>query len=73
VAATLLRHGNYDYVNNDTVWNPAITEHTLPASLYLSSRPAWFEDVPFPPIGPDVAKLTEKIPAQLRYEDMPNP
>lgn len=73
VAATLLRHGNYDYVNNDTVWNPAIAERTLPASLYLTSRPAWFGSVPFPPIGPDVANLTEKIPAQLRFEGMPNP
>jgi hypothetical protein len=73
VAATLLRHGNYDYVNNDVIWDPAIAEHTLPASLYLTSKPAWFGSVPFPPIGPDVAGLTEKLPAQLRYEAMPNP
>jgi len=73
VAATLLRHGNYDYVNNDTIWDPTIAERTLPVSLYLTSRPAWFGNVPFPPIGPDVANLTEKIPAQLRYESMPNP
>lgn len=73
VAATLLRHGNYDYVNNDVVWDPAIAERTLPPSLYLTSRPAWFGSVPFPPIGPDVTGLAEKIPAQLRYENMPNP
>jgi hypothetical protein len=73
VAATLLRHGNYDYVNNATVWDPAIAERTLPPSLYLTARPAWFGAVPFPPIGPDVAGLAGKIPAQLRFEGMPHP
>jgi hypothetical protein len=73
VAATLLRHGNYDYVNTDTIWDPEIEEQTLPPSLYLSAKPAWFGDVPWPPIGPDVPTLTEKIPAQLRFEALTNP
>ena len=46
VAATLLRHGNYDYVNQDTIWDPSITNHSLPPSLYLTSKPAWFGAVP---------------------------
>jgi hypothetical protein len=73
VAATLLRHGNYDYVNNDTIWDPDIAVRTLPQSLYLDAKPAWFGDVPWPPIGPDVAGLVQKLPAQLRFESMTHP
>ncbi len=73
VAATLLRHGNYDFVNDDVIWDPNIEPQTLPPSLYLPARPAWFGDVPFPPIGPDVDGLAAKIPAQLRFESLPNP
>ena len=73
VAATLLRHGNYDYVNSDTIWDPNITNHTLPPSLYLTEKPSWFGDVDWPPIGPDVPDLVQKIPAQLRFENMVDP
>jgi len=73
VAATLLRHGNFDVVSDDTVWDPAITNHTLPASLYRDSKPGWFGAVPWPPIGPDVVGRYQPIPAQLRFEAMPNP
>ncbi|MFC1526748.1 hypothetical protein ACFL6X_08075, partial [Candidatus Latescibacterota bacterium] len=68
VAATLLRHGNYDYVNDDTVWDPRIASRALPPSLYLEEKPAWFGAVPWPPIGPDVEGLSHRIPAQLRFE-----
>jgi len=73
VAATLLRHGNYDHVSNDTIWDPGIARHSLPPSLYLTAKPAWFGDASWPPIGPDVAGWVQKIPAQLRYESMPEP
>ncbi|MBN2498988.1 MAG: hypothetical protein JXR96_30645 [Deltaproteobacteria bacterium] len=73
VAATLLRHGNYDTVNDQVIWDPAIEAREMPASLYLEARPAWFGQVPFPPIGPDVAGRTNAIPAQLRFEQMGNP
>jgi hypothetical protein len=73
VAATLLRHGNYDRVNGRTIWDPAIAEQTLPPSLYLTAKPAWFGSVSWPPIGPDVPSLNEKIPAQLRFENLSNP
>ena len=70
VAATILRHGNFDYLGNDAVWDPDIAEHVLPASLYLTGTPSWFGAVPFPPIGPDVAGLVNDIPAKLRYDAM---
>jgi hypothetical protein len=70
VKATLLRHGNFDYVTNSVQWDSAIPDHDIPASLYLASKPSWFGSVPYPPIGPDVTGMVNKIPAQLRYEAM---
>ena len=43
VSATTLRHGNFDYVTNTVKWDPAITNHTLPNSLYLTQKPAFFD------------------------------
>ena len=43
VSATTLRHGNFDYVTNTVKWDPAITNHTLPNSLYLTHKPAFFD------------------------------
>jgi hypothetical protein len=68
VKATLLRHGNWDPVTNGVVWDPSIAEHTLPPSLYLDAKPSWWGSLPWPPIGPDVTPMVNKIPAQVRYE-----
>jgi hypothetical protein len=71
VAATLLRHGNYDYVTNSVVWDAAIADHDLPDSLYLSKRPEWWcQETPWPPIGPDVAGYHQDIPAKRRFEGL---
>ena len=67
VQATVLRHGNHDYVTDGVVWDPAIAEHKLPASLYLAAKPAYFGATPWPPIGPDVPGLVHEIPAQTRF------
>jgi PKD repeat protein len=68
VKSTLLRHGNYDYYNKATQWDAAIADHTLPASLYYSSKPAYFGSLQWPPIGPDVAGYVTDIPAKVRWE-----
>jgi hypothetical protein len=68
VKATLLRHGNYDYENLSTLWDPGIENHFLPVSLFRDVKPAWFGSMLWPPIGPDVAGLTTKIPAQYCFE-----
>ena len=54
------------------------SRHDLPASFYLSAKPAWFGSVPCPPIGPDVTcsancvstsgNHANKIPARVCYE-----
>lgn len=72
VAATLLRHGNFDYVTNSVVWDAGIPNHDLPASLYLSKMPDWWcHEIPWPPIGPDVAGFANDIPAKRRLEGLP--
>ena len=68
VASTMYRHGNYDDINNSTVWDPAVANHAIPPSLYLSAKPSWWGSGPWPPIGPDVVGLADKIPAQIRFE-----
>jgi hypothetical protein len=80
VPETFLRYGNFDYYHNAVMdWDPNNPDHTLPASLYLSSKPSWWcQETPWPPIGPDVTGGTEdpaghvyKIPAQRRFEGLP--
>jgi hypothetical protein len=68
VRATLLRHGNWDSVTGGIVWDPSIASHDLPDSLYLAGKPAWWGDLRWPPIGPDLVPMAGKIPAQVRYE-----
>jgi hypothetical protein len=43
VSATTLRHGNFDHLTNTVKWDPAIPNRTLPDSLYLSGKPAFFD------------------------------
>jgi hypothetical protein len=67
VEATLLRHGNFDYVSRSVVWAPGIPERVLPASLYLTHKPAWWGNLPWPPFGPDLNPIVNKLPAQVRF------
>src|SRR5207247_8346688 len=81
---TLMRWGNYDTVTGTARFvssevpsglsayaNPVPSSTTLPASFYLSAKPAFFGSVPWPAIGPDVTGGSEpsvgghnaKIPA----------
>lgn len=68
--ATVLRHGNYDYTNQTTQWDPAIPDHNIPRSYYLKAKPAFFGDLPWPSIGPDLNPVVGKLPAKMRFEAM---
>jgi hypothetical protein len=71
VKSTLLRHGNYDYLTASTIWEPAISNHAIPASLYHQSRPAWWPvNMAFPPIGPDLSPRNGMNPAYMRFKAM---
>jgi hypothetical protein len=67
VKATLLRHGNWDSVSQSVVWNPAIADTNLPASLYLTNKPAWWGDLAWPPYGGDRNPMAGAIPAEVRF------
>jgi hypothetical protein len=73
VAATLLRHANYDYFHRAIVYDAQIAQHQLPDSLVHAAKPAWFGSLAWPPFDPasppgafDNASLA-KIPAGYRY------
>jgi hypothetical protein len=70
---TLIWHGNYDSVNKTTLWDPSNSDHTLPASLYLSAKPPWWGSLPWPAIGPDVEGRVNEIPAQVRAKSYIRP
>jgi hypothetical protein len=69
--ATLLRTGNYDYVNKATVWDPSIPDHGLPDSLFLTAKPPWFGELRWPPVNPEDPGAAEAsggiIPAMRRF------
>ena len=71
VPATTLRHGNYDYVTNSVVWDPGIADHTLPASLYLTQKPAFFDagrGYTWPWVDPVGTTKLRVLPAKARYD-----
>ena len=71
VKATTLRHGNFDYVTSSVVWDPAISDRSLPASLYLAQKPAFFNagrGYTWPWVDPIGATKLSTLPARARYE-----
>jgi hypothetical protein len=43
----------------------------LPASLYLSAKPAFFGNTPWPAIGPDANPMVNSLPARERFLKIP--
>jgi hypothetical protein len=71
VAATTLRHGNFDYVTDTVKWDPAITNHALPNSLYLTKKPAFFDagsGYTWPWVDPVGLTKLHVLPAKARYD-----
>ena len=40
---TTIAHGNYDYLTNAVTWDPNYSNHNLPNSFFLTSKPAFFK------------------------------
>jgi len=68
-ADTQIVHGNYIYEDESLQWDPEIEDHELLDSYYLSEKPFFFGDKPWPIIGGDLAPSTELIPAHQRFVD----
>jgi hypothetical protein len=71
VLATIIRHGNVDYLTGTTNYEASIADHTIPATYItgLTSLPSNWGAAPLPLHGPDVTGWTNRGPAQKRYED----
>lgn len=75
---TAFIEGVVDRFDGSTTWSTN-ADHTLPASYYLLSKPAWFQALDWPAIGPDVntsPNITNYladpiIPARARYYGVP--
>ncbi|MGZ6126007.1 MAG: hypothetical protein ACXWLR_13655, partial [Myxococcales bacterium] len=68
VLATLIRDGNYDYVTKEVRWRKG--RKRLPDSLYLTSKPAFFGDNPWPWVDPDGPVKLHVLPARARFDAM---
>lgn len=71
--ATLLLHGNYETSQSGVVYKDGLSTE-IPASYYLSEKPAFFGSKAWPLIGPDqmdttkgYAEQEKTIPAQDRW------
>lgn len=67
VTSTIIRHGNWDSVTRGILWDSNISDRTIPASMYLSSKPGWWGDLPWPAIGGDLNPTASQIPAEVRH------
>ena len=65
--STLIRGGNYDYVTNSVHWEN-IPSQTLPNSLYLSGKPAFFGSYTWPWVDPTGSTQLYILPAKARYD-----
>jgi hypothetical protein len=71
VSATTLRHGNFDYLTNKVRWDPEISNRSLPNSLYLRQKPAFFEagsGYVWPWVDPTGPTKLHTLPAKARYD-----
>jgi hypothetical protein len=66
VAATAIRDGNYDYLNNEQRWLTSAPE-SLPYSFYLADKPAFFGPNPWPWVDPTTG-ITYTLPAKARFD-----
>jgi hypothetical protein len=69
VAATAIQDGNFDYLTNTIAWAASDTTHTLPNSLYLTQKPAFFNagrGYAWPWVDPINGTLST-LPATARY------
>jgi hypothetical protein len=67
----LYRHGNWDSVTSGVVWDPGNPVRTVPNSLYLTQKPAFFGTLAWPwidPTGATAADRVKVLPAKARYD-----
>jgi hypothetical protein len=71
VANTAIRDGNFDYLTTSVTWASTNTAHTLPNSLYLTRKPAFFSagsGYTWPWVNPTGSPQLYTLPAKARYD-----
>ncbi len=66
VTGTVIREGNFDYATSQVHW--VAGPQTLPASLYLSGKPAFFGNNPWPWVDPTGTVKVATLPARARFD-----
>jgi hypothetical protein len=67
VVGTTHRHGNFDYATNSVRWADGFAQ-SLPSSLYLTGKPAFFGNNPWPWVDPTGATRLYTLPARTRFD-----
>ena len=67
VLSTAIRDGNYDYKSNLQHWYTTPGGFTMPNSMYLASKPAFFGTNQWPWIDPSTGTINT-LPAKARYD-----
>ncbi len=68
VLSTVIRDGNYDFLTKSQRWHNTPSRFTIPPSLYLKAKPAFFGSNPWPWVLP-VYGSVNTLPAKARYEN----
>jgi hypothetical protein len=64
---TVIRDGNYDFLTNSQRWHTTPGGFAMPNSLYLTSKPAFFGNNPWPWSDPTTGAIYT-LPAKARYD-----
>ena len=67
VLSTVIRDGNYDFVTNSQHWHNTPGGFAIPNSMYLTSKPAFFGNNPWPWVNPATGAIYT-LPAKARYD-----
>lgn len=71
VPQSTLIHGNYDTLTASIRWDSNIADTTIPTSYYLSAKPSWWGDRPWPWLNPTNTSAAStsptNFPAGYRY------
>jgi hypothetical protein len=66
-AATILRHGNWDYKSNGVAFWDGGSNHTLASSMYYTAKPGFLSTYPWPLEGPEGNPTTNANAAETCY------
>jgi hypothetical protein len=67
VLSTVIRDGNYDFLTNSQRWHTTPGGFAMPDSMYLTSKPAFFGNNPWPWVNPTTGAIYT-LPAKAWYD-----